>query len=261
MLMEILSDLWDCSYDEELASLLEAQSPTELVKSIFKASDAKEGLVKALGKWHRMVQKSAQAATAFLAVVICQTYCFMLFAGQVISNLNFFPTRISDNSVPTVSLVQQVLQPGKSSTAQKKDAENLWKQVVEKRKKIANISVVEDGPVTDMQKNLRSAFSTSSIKKGYKPKLGESHLLVVMSADLIKEQAKEPWATFEAKRLTRFAHLLKFSKDFNAKSEVVIAFDGCDRQARACVEKEWGQNGDEFVFIYSCLALRSTEVF
>lgn len=72
--MELLSDLWDCSYDEELASLLEAQSPTELVKSIFKASDGKEGLAKALQKWHRMVQKSARAAAMFLALIF-QKFC------------------------------------------------------------------------------------------------------------------------------------------------------------------------------------------
>ena len=159
-----------------------------------------------------------------------------------------------------MSLVQQVLEPSKSS-AQKKDAESLWKQVVERRKKLANIAVVEDAPVPDMHKQLRSVFSTSSMRKGHKPKLGESHLLVVLSADLIKEKVKGPWAGFEAKRLTRLSHLLKYCKsDFSGKCEIVLCFDGCDRGARACVEKEWGQDGDEFVFIYSCLASQSIEV-
>lgn len=172
----------------------------------------------------------------------------------------FFPRRTCDDACPTVSLVQQVLQPGKGATAQKKDAESLWKQVVERRKKLANIAVVEDGSVSDMQKNLRSAYSTSSMRKGYKPKLGESHLLVVLSADLVKEKAKEPWI-FEPRRLMRYANLLKYTKsDFNAKCEIALAFDGCDRHARAAVEKEWGQDGDEFVFIYSCLASQGAEV-
>ncbi|CAJ1345039.1 unnamed protein product, partial [Effrenium voratum] len=151
----------------------------------------------------------------------------------------------SDSGKLQMTLVEKIT----VSDSDSKTAANVWQQVVNKRKALCTITALpEEG--AKLATKLKATFATSPIRKSFKPKIGESHLLVVVSADLVSEPL-DGWShTTDKDRMERIGVCLDFcKKEFNGKGDLLLVFDGRCREARRHIEDSLGRDTLELVTV------------
>ncbi|CAJ1432627.1 unnamed protein product [Effrenium voratum] len=201
---ELCVQLMDCTFDADLKSLLEESSSSSL-SDIGKQIMNGNGLTTALGKEVSKWVKSMERPTSVIMPVPQRT---------TVSR--------SDSGKLQMTLVEKIT----VSDSDSKTAANVWQQVVNKRKALCTITALpEEG--AKLATKLKATFATSPIRKSFKPKIGESHLLVVVSADLVSEPLDGWSRTTDKDRMERIGVCLDFcKKEFNGKGDLLLVFDG-----------------------------------
>ena len=135
-------------------------------------------------------------------------------------------------------LARQASDTADAETARNERAD-VWKRAVAQRKKLVTLSLV---------KNPRAKASYVScvarvpgIKEFKGQTTGKEHRVFVMSVDLIHQEGKQPWLEHSPPEDKIFQEMQEFLMgEARGPSDVIVAWDGCQRSARRQIEDTIG---------------------
>ena len=133
----------------------------------------------------------------------------------------------ADSAVPAPSILT-TLNKDQASDDLKGERERVWKLVQAERRKYVTFSVMK-GMTTE---GFRTLFTGSGKVFNHPGSLNASHRLFCASADLIVEDAKEPWLHCSKPEEKSWKAILEFCTTIHGNSDFAMIFDGRMREVR-----------------------------